>query len=384
MTIQIRAAVNAGTPTTGAVTVTTGDVVQFSLASSAGYGSFLWEIFSHPTDEAGAGYGLDLPSGWTLGADGHTYFYAGSSPPTVTIPALPYWGKCLVRCTPGGDGDAADDSLCLRMDSPDGLEDVAALEDAQADAYRAWGRPLQNALRGIGPSVAPATGPQRPDLLNDLVRFKLDEANGASSIANSGTGTAFSLDTQTGAGSQSLGCPNAFGDSLLIVGTKYWNGNGGKTYQPSATNFTASCWVDFKKSPILGGGAAFVSLFGKINATDSTFALGVDLDAGLFKCKVGAGTVDTVATGLNLIANGRQHLAMSYDGSNIRLYTNGVLNSTTAKTGTLDWDDTKSWVVGNAGATGGVILLCECKFANVVKTLAELKTEVYQGQGWNA
>jgi len=233
--------------------------------------------------------------------------------------------------------------------------------------------------------VVPAgfAGPVRPDLLNDLVRFRLDDAAGTTTISNSGSGTPFDLDTLTGAGSLTLGCPNAFGDSALIVGVRYFNGNGGKTYQPSATNFTASCWVDFKKSPILGGGAAFVSLFGKLNSTDSTFALGVDLDAGLFKCKVGAGGVDTVATGLNLIANGRQHLAMTYDGSNIRLYTNGVLNSTTAKTGTLDWHSSHSWVVGNAGATGGVLLLAECKFANVVKSLDELKAEAYQGHGWS-
>lgn len=624
MTIQVQAQINGGAQQTGAVTVAAGDVVQLSLVSAAGVGALLWEIYSHPTDEAGAGYGLSLPSGWTDGADGHSYFYEGTTPPTITIPSAPYWGKVLVRCTPGGNALAADESLVLTMLSPLGLEDVAPLETIQADAYRTWMKAFQNDLRLLGTVTAsgratsllwdadnatdasigrystfaevaaqvalsagpvkvrpkgaclanvagtyewghvtiegnrnaassPAatslagsegvilrnvrvdapiaittsatttrlfeytvghqgyfrdatlsgnasvgliranhtgtlnvyfdgvtlnrnaieltttttvnayvrgsvfggassghvkgttgtlnlrtdaetTGtydgaafsgtynatvisnptkisdvtvsgtasankalvassstdaswvsvrPERPDQLNDLVCFTLSDAAGTTTISNSGSGTAFSLDTPTGAGSITFGAPQPFGDGALIVGVKYITGTGGQTYQPSVTNFTASCWVMFKKSPALGG-ANFVSLFGKLNTTDSTFALGFDLNLGEFKVKVGAGGVDTTSTGQPLMVGERHHLAMTYDGSNIRLCQNGVLTQTTAKTGTLDWSNAHNWIVGNAGATGAIMIVSECKFANVVKSLDELKAETYQGQGWSS
>lgn len=381
MTIQVQAQINGGAQQTGAVTVAAGDVVQLSLVSAAGAGALLWEIYSHPTDEAGAGYGLSLPSGWTDGADGHSYFYEGTTPPTITIPSAPYWGKVLARCTPGGNALAADESLVLTMLSPLGLEDVAPLETTQADAYRTWMKAFQNDLRILGTWVS--VRPERPDQLNDLVCFTLSDAAGTTTISNSGSGTAFSLDTPTGAGSITFGAPQPFGDGALIVGVKYITGTGGQTYQPSVTNFSASCWVMFKKSPALGG-ANFVSLFGKLNTTDSTFALGFDLNLGEFKCKVGAGGVDTTSTGQPLMVGERHHLAMTYDGSNVRLYQNGVLTQTTAKTGTLDWSNTHNWIVGNAGATGAIMIVSECKFANVVKSLDEIKAEVYQGQGWSS
>lgn len=653
MTIQVRAQLNGGAQQTGAVTVADGDVVQLSLASAAGLGPLLWEIYSHPTDEAGAGYALPLPSGWTDGPDGHSYFYEGTTPPTFTIPSAPYWGKILVRCTPGGDALAADTSLVLTMLSPLGLEDVAPLETIQADAYRTWMRAFQNDLRLLGagsagtpyastPAAVASSGKSgasgdyargdhvhagvasvaatgkagitgaatlsagkgvtltqvsndieiastggggvpgaiafAPDVVTDedahsyqtwaevrtvalstsaplrvrvkgvattsgttgpddfrhvtfvaddpassltftegvelrgpsfdgemsvtstatttvalqydenaagvfrnvrlsgdtrglitattdaslrfenvaignhtfesttastvnvytpgsewvdaeqffgssgatyefkrnqdttgepdlsaltatytkvstpyvgavrptlpaacLVRFRLDDAAGTTTINNSGNGTAFSLGTRTGAGSETFGCPGPFGDSLLVVGVRYFNdASGGITYQPSATNFSASCWVTFKKNPALGG-ANFVSLFGKLNATDSTFALGFDLNLGEFKCKVGAGGTDTTSTGQPLMVGERHLLTMTYDGSNIRLYQSGVLVQTTAKTGALDWSNTHSWVVGNAGAGGAIFLLDEVRFLNTVQTLAEIKAEYNEG-----
>lgn len=310
-----------------------------------------------------------------------------SSLPTVTSNAdktcsfsVPKTGGAwiLKATVTDGSGTIRTNTLAIKVAASTGYELIAAGEGTET-GESGWIRPFNDLARGTYTTA----GPVRPDLLNDLVRFKLDDAAGTTTITNTGSGTAFSLDTPTGAGSITFGAPQPFGDGALIVGVRYITGTGGQTYQPSVTNFTASCWVMFKKSPALGG-ANFVSLFGKLNTTDSTFALGFDLNLGEFKVKVGAGGVDTTSTGQLLMVGERNHLAMTYDGSNIRLYQNGVLTQTTAKTGSLDWSNAHNWIVGNAGATGAIFILGECKFANVVKTLDELKTEVYQGQGWNA
>ena len=383
--VLCKAAIGAGAANSGAITVAQGDVITLSLASTSGLSTFRWEIFSHPVNDSplASGYNFPCPTDWETDDDGYTYVYTGSaSPPTLTIPSGVYWGKILIRCTANGDDTLFDESLMLRLDSTDGVEDIAPFETTQADAVRSYVRAQQKFLR-MAPGATGFAGPARPDLVSNLVRFKLDDAAGTTTISNSGSGTAFSLDTPTGAGSITFGAPQPFGDGALIVGIRYLTGTGGQTYQPSATNFTASCWVQFKKNPALGG-ANFVSLFGKVNTTDSTFALGFDLNLGEFKCKVGAGGTDTTSTGQPLMVGERNHLAMTYDGSNIRLYQNGVLTQTTAKTGTLDWSNSHNWIVGNAGATGAIFILNECKFDSTVKTLAQLKTEVYQGQGWNA
>lgn len=215
---------------------------------------------------------------------------------------------------------------------------------------------------------------------SDLVRFKLNDAAGATSISNSGAGTAFTLATRTGAGSETFGIPEPIGDALLVVGVRYFNdASSGITYQPSATNFTASCWIKFKKNPVLAS-AGFASFFGKINATDSTFALGVDTNTGVVKAKVGAGGVDSSLSSPMASAAGEwYHVALTYDGADMRLYVNGVQMATAAKTGTLDWDNTKSWVVGNSGTTGEIFSICECRFANVVRAASEIKATYIEG-----
>lgn len=288
-------------------------------------------------------------------------------------------GAWILKATvTDGAGVVRTNTLAVKVATSTGYELIAAGEGTETGSA-GWVRPLNDVARGTYTTA----GPQRPDQLNDLVCFTLDDAAGTTTISNSGSGTAFSLDTPTGAGSLAFGAPQPFGDGMLVVGVRYITGTGGQSYQPSATNFTASCWLHLKKDPALGG-ANYVSLFGKLNTTDSTFALGFDLNLGEFKCKVGAGGVDTTSTGQPLMVGERHHLAMTYDGSNIRLYQNGVLLQTTAKTGTLDWSNSHNWIVGNAGATGAIYVLSECKFANVVKTLAEIKAEVYQGHGWTS
>lgn len=652
MTIQVRAQLNGGAQQTGAVTVADGDVVQLSLASAAGLGPLLWEIYSHPTDEAGAGYALPLPSGWTDGPDGHSYFYEGTTPPTFTIPSAPYWGKILVRCTPGGDALAADTSLVLTMLSPLGLEDVAPLETIQADAYRTWMRAFQNDLRLLGAgsagtpyastpaavassgksgasgdyargdhvhagvasvaatgkagitgaatlsagkgvtltqvssdieiaasgtsgpvaalvwdttqatdstkgryatmaeivtaigtaespvevevvgtalansagtyewrnvhfwtttegttltgsegvvirnarfsgplaitSAATSTrfltytagvtgyfdgvtltgsgtkglittnnaGAQKfvlrdttlaanayeqtvaaaaefrtdgvtysgtdqflgsagslafvttnrtvgsPDLTSwsgaqptynfesyagasappidasTQVHFPLDNAPGATSLTNAGVGTAIVLGTLTGTTASGVATP--IGDGIYFQGVANYQGVGtAKTYAPTTTDFTISCFVRMLKSPVGGGAATKASFFGKPTAAGATAALFVKLDTGqvMLWIDTSSGTA-SVATGE--LDTQWTHLAATYDGANVKLYINGILVQTTAHTGTLTWDNTYSWVVGNIADTT-YFLLRECRFEDVVRTGDELKLQYEKG-----
>lgn len=311
-----------------------------------------------------------------------------SSLPTVTSNAdktcsfsVPKTGGAwiLKATVTDGSGTIRTNTLAIKVAAQTGAELIAAGEGTET-GEAGWIRCFNDVARGSSGSF----GPARPDLsATDLVRFKLDDAAGTTTISNTGNGTAFSLDTPTGAGSLTFGIPQPFGDAALIVGTRYITGTGGQSYQPSVTNFTASCWVQFKKSPALGG-ANFVSLFGKINTTDSTFSLGFDQNLGEFKCKVGAGGTDTTSTGQPLMVGERHHLVMTYDGADIKLYQNGALLQTTAKTGTLDWSNAHNWVVGNAGAASSIFTLSECKYNSAVLTLAQIKAECYQGHGWSS
>lgn len=624
MTIQVQAQINGGAQQTGAVTVAAGDVVQLSLVSAAGAGPLLWEIFSHPTNEAGSGYALPLPTGWTLGADGHTYFSEEAAPDTVTIPAAPYWGKVLVRCTPGGNALAKDESLVLTMLSPLGLEDLAPLESNQADPYRAWGRAAQNNLRLIGAGAAtgavarsilwdvdnptdatlgryatmaevaaiveavksPVTvqlkgaiefddvgthdwsnvtiignstavsgtaavgaegviirdlvrwaapisvttsatttrlfeftaghsadfesatlegnasvgliranhsgefnayfdgvtfnrntiettttttvnayvkggsfagsssghvkgttgtlnlrtddqvtgtydsaafsgtenfyvtsnptkiadvtvsgAPTTGQVLtatsssaatwqdsagggavtpatdaNTLIWFPLDDAAGTTSIANAGTGSAFSLPNVTG--TLTFGVPTPTGDGLMVIGVSYLDNSSGTalTYQPATTAMTVSCWVEFPNPNTV---ATSSTLWSKPNgASDATFAILVDTSgaARVFSVAAKVATTGVITSGpVGYATPGQRYfIVATFDASSMRTYINGVLAATTTAVGNMSWDNTKSFTVGALG-TADTYVLSDCRLENVVRTLTEIKAAYNAG-----
>lgn len=233
-------------------------------------------------------------------------------------------------------------------------------------------------------TASPNIVARRPELdAHDLVVFALQDAVGTTTISNSGAGTAFSLDTLTGAGSIVFGVPSAIGDGAAVSDVRYFSGNGGKTYQPTVTDFTLSCWVFCHKDPNLGA-AGFVSLFGKRNATDSTFAVGFDTNTGAFAGKISAGGSDSTYTSVSAHPGAWYHVALTYDGANATLYVNGATNGATAKTGTLTWDNTQSWTVGNAGSSGVTYVVTDCRLADVCRTALEIKDAYLRGIGGKA
>lgn len=134
----------------------------------------------------------------------------------------------------------------------------------------------------------------------------------------------------TGTGSAyAIGSPNAI--NLSDAGAMEMNG---------LSAFTAECYIKF--NALVAGDEYFIlSSRGRALYSDSqlgAFELAVDTTGGagtekiIGKLRVGA-TYFTV-TGSTIVTTGTTyHIAMSFDGSNIRLFVNGVLQATTAASG---------------------------------------------------
>ena len=59
------------------------------------------------------------------------------------------------------------------------------------------------------------------------------------------------------------------------------------------------------------------------------------------------GSISTVAATTSAPLNGWTHVALTYDGANLRLYINGVQVSSTAVTGTIQASTSQLWIGGN-------------------------------------
>lgn len=57
-------------------------------------------------------------------------------------------------------------------------------------------------------------------------------------------------------------------------------------------------------------------------------------------------------SGINMTTNTWYHVAMTYDGSNIRIYVNGSLENTTAASGTIEQTAASLWIGAGAEADG--------------------------------
>lgn len=104
----------------------------------------------------------------------------------------------------------------------------------------------------------------------------------------------------------------------------------------SSTNVTLACWVN--RSVEIGNVGILVSRGGEYTALHDwgNPAIGI------------VGYVRSAITAWPIITNGFHgtwmHLSLTYDGANMRLYSNGVLAVTTARTGALEADDV--WRLG--------------------------------------
>ena len=240
---------------------------------------------------------------------------------------------------------------------------------------------------GAFPDAAAVEGRPSPLAILDgstVVALELYEYNASTTVTNRGSGTAFVLDVVTGTLIAQV--PTPMGPGLGVFATNsYLTGIGtAKTYQASVTNMTAECWFKFIVPPFGGSPGDKMSLWGKPNTGNSTFSMLVDVSGttqGGPVCEIETSVTGVVTLSVDSgISQGRwQHLAITYDGSNAYLYLDGVLFTSQAATGTLVWDNTYSWLVGNATAFDKVYVLRGCRFHNQALSLGQIGQIVNAG-----
>lgn len=109
---------------------------------------------------------------------------------------------------------------------------------------------------------------------------------------------------------------------------------------------TMSCWIYLTSLTATSGG----------NSTNSLFIMGQDRDYSIygFGLRVNAGIpylyITTVTSGNKAINSGTSsvlnswhHIVGTYDGTNAKIYVDGILKGTQAMTGLIDWDDTNPY-----------------------------------------
>lgn len=184
---KIRVAVNGGSPTTGGIVVAHGDTIALSAESTVGWGepAARWEIYAFPSGWTGPG------APWTSeavpqpnGSVAIVYKYLGTSPPPpFVMPALPFWGKFMLRLFVNGgikggaaSSDLNDQATALEILSPSGLHDMAWREGSQFGAWQNWVAHYAANLRIIDAGLTTAAG-------------AVQSVTGSSPITISGTAT---------------------------------------------------------------------------------------------------------------------------------------------------------------------------------------------------
>lgn len=179
---KVLVSVNGGANQSGGLEVPSGATLTFTPESIEGWEQAKWEFTDYPE-------GWATPAGWTLAADG-TIFYAGYTPPPVTLPAsTALWGVWMFRLRVNEQvtddknvlPDLLDTTTCFSMLSPSGLRGIGAREGDQfttaSTRLKRWLRSfqrdlvvLENLLGAAGVALATPHGsaPQDPAEIESL------------------------------------------------------------------------------------------------------------------------------------------------------------------------------------------------------------------------
>lgn len=219
-----------------------------------------------------------------------------------------------------------------------------------------------------------ATSRRITSYTNAILRWKLNEntAIGTVVFANSGSyGSGSGVYDLTIAGTGTAkaqavlpGVRGVLQRGVRFYGPRAAQHNGLIGGTPAAVpaagaQLTVSCWY---MQRVLNATATATILRKMYSATlSSTTAPSVQLGiatTGQLRCSIttgtnGAGTF-TSGNGSTVIpVNVWSHLAMTYDGINVRIYLNGTQDGVFAKTGNIDWNTLGGpWAIGYAGGTG--------------------------------
>jgi hypothetical protein len=192
-----------------------------------------------------------------------------------------------------------------------------------------------------------------PDSYTYLL-WTLDETSGT----YSNTGTSGTLDLNTINSGITGGIVGLFGNAVLNTNTTGYLKSSNTSLEPTANNLTISAWVNPRSFPSNGiilnkfyrndgtWNNPFTSLYiAYNNAADGSWGPAMTIAGTLYQPSI---------SGIYKIPAGRWSLlAGTYDGSNIKWYINGVLASTTAVTGSVDFGSHGQYeVAGFSNAPG--------------------------------
>lgn len=232
---------------------------------------------------------------------------------------------------------------------------------------------------------------------NDLVVFDLQNAANTTTITNEGSGDAMSLVFESGEGGTSIfHTPTRIGPGLVFYGNcaafTGTVGTSGCTYSPTTTNFTAECRFmimappeyEYQMSTFFGKYIHFESGLG------TTFALGVQsltgsaVEDGMYVLRTSISTSigQYEATIAKISPWTEYHAAITYNGSFLKSYLNGVLLNNIEASGDVAWDTTGPWFVGNISNYNLTSRLQTCRFANVARSAADIYT-LYEAAAYN-
>ena len=225
---------------------------------------------------------------------------------------------------------------------------------------------------------------------HDLICWTLDET--ASPFLNTGAGGACSL---TAAGDVSPGLLSVFGSGAYLKntsGTRLVSNN--STVGSSATVGTLHGWIKPLSFPAYSSGV--IKIYDQIGQPWASpyMSIGVYLDsstAGAFYAWVSvSGTAhyvhNTTDEWARCVANQWSHIAVVYDGINIKAYLNGTLLGMAAAAGVIDWGNGGPWnfgdVVNNPGGPQHAIF-DEWRFRDVAMSASDVAATYRRGINWD-
>lgn len=312
-----------GSATSGGVNVTSGSTVTIQLADLTGVNS--WSISCSATDDSQSSTTINAG----LSINNTTKTCTFTAPTSTTGVAMQF--KSVVN---GGinSSNAVDPSLTSTfgiyiVTATSGARVMFVGETIEGDAANGWSSKFNYAVRNSGSAT---TTRQQANDSNMILRYKFNEANGATTFANSGTLSNANLTVSVG--TPVAGCSGPFGYSVYLPACAL-SGHAVSTLGLNGSAFTVDTWFkaySFNQTQEL-------VVFNWFNNSSYTWPYAT--------CTLGMTTGGQIRAGIKFVGSNNSwyvsatsgfqvqsgqwnHFGMSWNGTSLNLYANGVKVST--------------------------------------------------------